>query len=179
MMPVLKYSAKNSEVIIRTAADLLRQGELIVYPTDTVYGLGADATNTKAVNKVFALKKRSKNKPLSVMVSDINMLKKYAKHTKGFKSGKYTFVIEPKKRLPVSKYDIGFRIPNHWCTRIAAELGRPVVTTSANIADRPVVKTIKEAKKIFGNKIALYIDEGRLAGRPSKVIVLAGGKRLR
>jgi len=178
-MPILKYSAKTSEVIIRLAADLLRQGGLIVYPTDTVYGIGADATNKKAVDKVFALKKRPKGKPLSVMVSDISMLKKYAKTVRGFKKGRYTFIIAPKKRLPVSKYDIGFRLPNHWCARIAGELGRPVVTTSANISERPIAKTAGEAKKLFGGKVALYIDGGRLNGKPSKVIVLGSGKRIR
>ncbi len=178
-MPMLRYSKCNSEVIIRLAAGLLRQGELIVYPTDTVYGIGADATDKKAVNKVFRLKKRPKSKPLSVMVSDIGMLKKYAKTVRGFKNGRYTFIIEPKKRLPVSQYDIGFRIPNHWCTKIAKELGKPVVTTSANISERPVAKTAKEAKRLFGNNIALYIDGGRLSGKPSKVVVLGSGKRIR
>jgi len=178
-MPIVKYSEKTSEVIIRLAADLLRQGELIVYPTDTVYGIGADATNKRAVAKVFALKKRPKSKPLSVMVSDIGMLKKYAKTVRGFKKGRYTFIIEPKKRLPVSKYDIGFRLPNHWCAKIAKELGRPVVTTSANVSEQPVAKTAKEAKKMFGDKVALYIDGGRLAAKPSKVVILRSGKRIR
>jgi L-threonylcarbamoyladenylate synthase len=176
---MLRYSKRNSEVLIRLAAGLLRQGELIVYPTDTVYGIGADATNRRAVAKVFALKKRSRSKPLSIMVSDTAMLKRYAKTVRGFKKGRYTFIIEPKKRLPVSKYDIGFRLPNHWCAKIAKELGRPVVTTSANVSERPVARTAKEAKKLFGDKIALYIDGGRLSGKPSKVVCLSTGKMLR
>lgn len=178
-MPMLRYSKRNSEVIIRLAADLLRQGELIVYPTDTVYGIGADATNKRTVARVFAIKRRPRSKPLSIMVSDIGMLRRYAKAVRGFKKGRYTFIIQPKKRLPVSNYDIGFRLPNHWCTKIAKELDRPVVTTSANVSERPVARTAREAKKLFGSKVSLYIDDGRLEGKPSKVVVLRSGKRIR
>ena len=148
------------------------KGGIIVYPTDTVYGLGADATNKRAVNKIYSLKKRPKSLPLSVLVSDFSMLKKYAKTTKGFKRGKYTFVLKPKKQLPVSKGSIGFRIPKHWCTNLAKEFGKPIVTTSANIHGQPVAQTITEAKRIFGKKVNLYIDGGKLGTKPSKIIFL-------
>lgn len=105
------------------------------------------------------------------------MLKKYAKinenQEKTLKKklpGKYTFILNSKKKLPVSKSKIGFRIPNHWCVILSRGFGKPITTTSANIHKQPIPKIIEEINKMFGNLISLYIDDGMLSGKPSKVI---------
>ncbi len=174
---IIKYSRKSLARICKTATNLLNKGMLIVYPTDTVYGIGANATNKKAVEKLFKIKHRSKEKSISVLVSSFRMLENYAKINPKQRKflekrlpGKYTFVLKPKRKLPVSKNKIGFRIPHHWCYLISKEFGRPITTTSANLSGEPIPKTIREIRKTFGDEISLYIDSGILSGKPSKVI---------
>jgi len=159
--------------------EALKAGKLVVYPTDTVYGLGADALNERAVDLVYEVKQRPRDQPISILVADFEMLYEYA-HVSGEQKktieeklpGPYTFILEPKQKLSVSNGNIGFRIPKHWCTKIAKELGRPITTTSANIHGREVPATITEMRKTFGEKIEVYIDGGTLAGKPSTVIDL-------
>ena len=169
------------------AVEALRAGKLIIYPTDTIYGLGCDATNETAVEKVYALKKRPRDMPLSVLVSDFEMLQKYADvSTEQMKlleeklPGPFTFILKPKKDLPVSDGNVGFRmIKNRLVNQIVKKFGRPVTATSANIHGEPAGTTIKELKAVFGTYIKLYISGGKLAGRPSKVIDLVNNKTIR
>ena len=162
--------------LYRKAAGLLKKGEIVVYPTDTVYGLGTDATSKSAVEKINRLKRRPASLPLSVMVADHKMLFKYAKTNQmqknmisGLLPGPYTLILEPKKKLPVSPGTVGFRIPDHECVKLARYLGKPVTSTSANIHGKPTHAWIGEIKRIFKKEVALYIDAGKLAGHPSRV----------
>jgi len=166
--------------------EALKAGKLIVYPTDTVYGLGADALNERAVDLVYGVKQRPRDQPISILVADFEMLYEYANASSEQKKrieeklpGPYTFILEPKKKLPVSTDNIGFRIPKHWCTKIAKELGRPITTTSANIHRLETPATITELRKAFGDKIDVYIDGGRLVGKPSTIIDLTTSKIVR
>jgi len=111
------------------------------------------------------------------------MLEKYAKINKNQRRllkkklpGKHTFILNPKKKIPVSKSKIGFRIPNHWCVLLSKEFGKPITTTSANIHKKPIPKAIKDINKIFEDSISLYIDEGILDGKPSKVMDITCSK---
>jgi len=165
--------------ICKIAANLLRKGEIIVYPTDTVYGIGGDATSEKVIKKIHEIKQRPLNKPISVLVSDLEMLGKYAEINekqmdilKKSLPGPYTFILKPKIKLPVSENNIGFRIPDHWCTLLAKEFEKPITTTSANIYKHPTPRNIEKIKDIFKDFVSLYIDEGILEGKPSKVIDL-------
>ncbi len=178
-MVVMRYTKRNEKEIVRKAVKVLKKGGLIVYPTDTVYGIGADATNKKAVSRVFKIKRRSK--PISVLVWNKTMLKKYSYPSKlSLKKlpGKYTFVLKPKKKLPVSKSNIGFRIPKHWCTEISKQFGKPITTTSANLTGKKTPSSIEKIKGTFGKDISLYIDSGSLSKKPSRVIDI-NGKRIR
>jgi L-threonylcarbamoyladenylate synthase len=163
----------------REAVKHLRKGELIVYPTDTTYGLGGDATSRRVVNRIRKLKHRPKEKYLTVMVSDHNMLKRWAKMDKlqeriarGLMPGKYTMILEPRRKLPVSPDTVGFRIPKHPCTRIAKLLNKPVISTSANIHGRPTPHGINDIKKLFGDDVAFYIAGGQLHKPPSRILDL-------
>jgi L-threonylcarbamoyladenylate synthase len=166
--------------------EALKAGKLIVYPTDTVYGLGADALNERAVDLVYGVKQRPRDQPISILVADFEMLYEYANASSEQKKrieeklpGPYTFILEPKKKLPVSTDNIGFRIPKHWCTKIAKELGRPITTTSANVHGKETPTTVTELRKTFGDKVEVYVDGGNLSGKPSTVIDLTASKVIR
>jgi len=178
---LLKYSKKDEKLIIKEAVKALKNGKLIVYPTDTVYGIGADATKSSCIRKIYEVKKRPSSSPISVLVSDKTMLKKYAYPSKlSLKKlpGTYTFILKPRKKLPVAKDYVGFRIPRHWCTKIAKEFGKPITTTSANLSGQPTANNIGDIQRVFGKSIALYIDGGTLSKKPSNIIDKEG-KRLR
>jgi L-threonylcarbamoyladenylate synthase len=166
--------------------EALRAGKLVIYPTDTIYGMGADALSKEAVDLVYEVKQRPRDQPISILVADFDMLYNYAKTSQAQKKvleeqlpGPYTFILEPKQRLPVSDGNIGFRIPKHWCTKIAKELGKPITTTSANIHGRETPATITELRKTFGDKVEVYVDGGTLSGKPSMVIDLTTSKTIR
>ena len=159
--------------------EALQAGKLIIYPTDTVYGMGADALNKEAVDLLYDVKQRPREQPVSVLVADFEMLYKYANVTEAQKKiieeklpGAYTFILEPRQKMPVSNGTAGFRIPKHWCTKIAKELGRPVTTTSANIHGLETPATVTELRKTFGEKVEAYVDGGKLSGKASTVVDL-------
>ncbi|MFH1474012.1 MAG: L-threonylcarbamoyladenylate synthase [Candidatus Aenigmatarchaeota archaeon] len=170
---------KTQNEIIKTAAEIIRKGQIVVYPTDTVYGIGGDATSEEVVRKVYEIKRRPMNMPISVLVSDFEMLEKYAEINeeqmailKKFLPGPFTFILKPKIRLFVSRGTVGFRIPNHWCTLIVKEFGKPITTTSANIHQQTTPDNIEKIRDNFKESVSLYIDEGTLEGKPSKVVDL-------
>jgi L-threonylcarbamoyladenylate synthase len=174
---ILKYAPADQDKICTTAARMLARGELIVYPTDTFYALGADATNPGAVRQVYKLKKSPLDQPLPILVASYDMLLRWARTgleqeriLRARLPGRYTFMLQPRKPLPVPAGSIGFRFPDHWCAKIADSLGRPITATPANIHNQPVPATIEEVKKIFGTRVALYIDQGPLAGKPPTVM---------
>lgn len=178
-MEILKVSTqdskKNNEVV-----RLIKQGKVIVCPTDTLYGLIADATNRKAVKRLFEIKKRPRRKAIPIFVKDIKMAKKLAyinknqeNFLKTFWPGKVTVVLKSKKKP--SK--IGLRIPNYKLINILLEkLRRPLTGTSANISGKPASGNIKRVLNQFKNQKNqpdLVIDAGNLAkSRPSIVLDL-------
>lgn len=169
---------------IRRAIDLLKKGELIVYPTDTLYGLGADIFNEEAVRKVYEVKKRPFNIPLPIALANIEEIEEYAfmndlayKLAERFLPGKITLILKKKRIIPdiISKEKIGIRIPNNEIAiKIAKEM--PVTATSANLHGKKAPYEINIAKKQLGNKIALYINAGKLSGIPSTIIDVSEGK---
>ena len=154
---------------ISKAINLLIRGEIIIYPTDTLYGFGVDATNSIAINKLNLLKKRKQ--PYSILVSDMQMIKKYSVFSKeiGFKldnifPGPYTAILEKSKNNGLSQSitlgleTIGIRIPkNKFALNLVRELGKPIITTSVNRHGNAALNNIDEIKKVFNN-IALFKD---------------------
>ena len=169
--------------IIKKAVSALKNGELIVYPTDTLYGIGADIFNEEAVKKVFEVKKRPFSEPLSVAVSSYRDIEKLAyvndeimKVVKKFLPGPLTLVLRKKETVPdivtAGEDSIAIRIPNNEIAlKIVSNFGF-ITATSANIHNKPVPFTIDEIKRVFEDKIKLYIDHGKLYGRPSTIIDL-------
>jgi L-threonylcarbamoyladenylate synthase len=189
-MQVLKISQRNFSEILEKATTALKRGRVLICPSDTVYGLICRATDKKAVERVFKIKKRVKTKPIGLFVKDIKMAKKWAwidarqeKFLKKFWPGKFTAVLKSKKSLSgiVFKGTVGLRIPgNKFLLSVLERSGCPLAQTSANISGRPASTKIKEALKQFQGRAEqpdLVLDAGDLEpSLPSTVIDLISKK---
>jgi len=169
------------ENIIDKAVLALKKGELIVYPTDTLYGIGADIKSIKAVEKVFDIKKRPKEKPLSVAVSDFNSLKKIAfVNNKSkilaekFLPGPLCLILNKKENVPDivtgGLKKVAIRIPDNKLALNLTKSFGPITCTSANIHKKPVPNVISAIHMHFKDKISVYIDEGELHSKPSTIV---------
>ncbi len=165
----------------------LKNGEVIVYPTDTLYGLGADIYNDSAVKKIFLIKKRSIDQPLSIAVSNINSLKNVAfvddrviRIAKSFLPGKLTLVLKKKNVisdiLSAGSDLIAVRIPDNPIALEILSFFGPLTCTSANIHGMKTPNKIKEIKMLFKDKINIYIDAGKLENKPSTIVDLSRKK---
>lgn len=172
---------------IQEAVKVLHRDGLVVYPTDTIYGLGADALSDEAVMEVYEAKHRLLSKPISIAVSDRDMLGALAVVTpvaetfiEQFLPGPFTVVLKAKKLLPAMLTGgtgmIGIRIPAH---PIALELIRqfdgPITATSANLSGGKDPVTINDVHVRYD----LLIDVGRLTGLPSTVVDLVEMRMIR
>lgn len=171
------------------AAAIIAGGGIVAVPTDTVYGLVADARNEDAVRKTFVMKKRPPEKAFPVFVKDIAMARRYAyisdakaKFLAEIWPGPTTVVFHHKEKLPAvltgGTDTIGIRIPgHHFLSALLGRLDFPLAQTSANIADMPPAKTADEIAGYFKNPAAqpdLIIDGGELSGAPSTVVDCTG-----
>lgn len=166
---------------IKAAVNALKEGKTVLYPTDTVYGIGANIFDLEAVQKVFSIKKRSLNKPLSVCVSKIEDIENIAYLNKDLKRlisdifpGPFTVILNKKENVPSiltsGGKTVGIRIPDN---RVCRELSRkfPITTTSANISGKPVPESVAGVLKQLGDQIDLILDAGICRhGIPSTVI---------
>jgi len=184
-MEILKINPRNYKKIVKIAEKSIKEGKVLICPTDTVYGLIANATNKKTVKKIFQIKKRSFKKPIPLFVKDIKMAKRIAKIDKNqgellkkYWPGKITVRLNRKgnkKLYGVDKKTIALRIPKYKFLKILLEkLNFPLVQTSANISRKPPIINIKEALETFNkkNKPDLIIDGGVLKNKRSKIIDL-------
>lgn len=192
MTKILKISPDNPEEgKILCAAEFLRGGGLLIYPTDTVYGLGC-SIYSPGMKRLFEIKKRNRDMPLSVAFSSIGMVEEYAivgKKEGGFikdnVDGPYTFILKKKSRIPgavtAGKDTVGVRIPNHVVAqRIIEKAGGPIITTSANVSGTVAPVNVDEISDEIKEAVDLIIDSGPCrVGRPSRVIDLRSGKVLR
>ena len=190
-MRIVRLSKKTLEKIAKETANKLNAGKVIACPTDTVYGLIADATNKKAVERVLLIKGRKKTKPLPIFVSSITMAKRFAhiserqeKFLKKSWPGKVTAVLESRDVLPRetgTRESIGLRVPKHTLVREILQKAKiPLTGTSANISGESPLRDSKEIFRQFQNRTYtpdILIDEGKLSfSRPSKVIDIRGQK---
>ncbi len=165
-------------------AQILKEGGVVAYATDTVYGIGCDITNKKAIEKIYQLKQRDKKKPFSFMCSDLKNISRYAKVSnyayktmKRLLPGPYTFVLEGSREVPkmmlTRRKTAGIRVPDHaLCLTLVRELGNPILTTSATMPDGTVFEDASLIHDHFGQRLDVVIDSGPVAGTPSSVIAL-------
>ena len=162
------HNIKDSNSI-KVAGEILINGGIIIYPTDTLYGFGVDATNTKAIEKLNILKKRKQ--VYSIIVNSLDMLKKYAIIEKNYISkisnylpGAYTLILNKRESnlshlVSLNLNTIGIRIPMHnFPLKIVENVGRPIITTSVNIHNQKSLYKLSDIKATF-NKVDIFYDE--------------------
>lgn len=187
-MKFLKTSIDEvDEDIVSEAINVLANGGVILYPTDTVYGLGANIFDNRAVRRIFEIKQRSLLKPLSILVSDLKAIDLVAKVSlnqkeliRDYLPGPYTFILKKRKIIPRvitsgSSY-VGVRVPDN---QLACGLSSlfPITTTSANLSDDEVLPNPCEILKQLDCDVDLVIDVGDLnSNKPSSIIDLSGIK---
>ncbi|MEJ2219592.1 MAG: L-threonylcarbamoyladenylate synthase [Desulfobacterales bacterium] len=170
--------------LIRKAVDILVKGGIVVYPTDTHYGIGCDILNKKAIERIYQLKQRNRNKPFSFICSGLKNISHYAKVSnyayktmKRLLPGPYTFILEGSKLVPkimlTKRKTAGIRVPDHKiCLELVAELGNPIITTSATLPDGSILNDASLIHDVFKKRIDLVIDGEFVSGQPSSVISL-------
>jgi tRNA threonylcarbamoyl adenosine modification protein (Sua5/YciO/YrdC/YwlC family) len=182
---LLRINPQNPQPrLIRKVVEVLQGGGVIAYPTDTVYGLGCDLYNKKGIERIYLIKRSEKNRPFSFICADLKDISLYAKVSnfgyktmKRFLPGPYTFVLEGTKLVPkimlTKRKTAGIRVPdNPICLAIAKELGSPVISTSAAMADGKPFYDPAEIEERLGRVLDLVIDGGILVSEPSSVIDL-------
>jgi L-threonylcarbamoyladenylate synthase len=180
---------KSNQSNIKKAKKYLNKNYCIGVPTETVYGLAANAYIDSAVKKIFNLKKRPKNNPLIVHYHDINTLERdclinsnFIKLYKKFSPGPITYVLKLKKDSKISKYvtnnqkSLAVRFPKHTLFKnLLKQLDYPLAAPSANITTKVSAVKVKDVKEEFGNKIKYVLDGGTCAiGIESTIINLIG-----
>jgi len=176
---------------IRTVVDSLRKGGVIIYPTDTIYGLGCDIYNTEAIERICRIKKTDPKKTqFSFICNDLSHLSNYSKavDTPVFRllkkalPGPYTFILEASKEVPkllkTRKETVGIRIPDHKITqRIVTELGHPIMSVSLPMDGDVEYYTDPELMyDLFGKQVDIVIDSGIGNTIPSTVIDCSSGE---
>ncbi|ABM80623.1 L-threonylcarbamoyladenylate synthase [Hyperthermus butylicus] len=182
-------AAAATMAAIRVAARIVALGGLVVYPTDTVYGLGANPFSSYAVWRVFRAKERPSNRPIPVLVSSLRAAEKIAelddrarRLAERFWPGPLTIVVPAKPGLPSLLHAgtgrIGVRVPNHpIALKFIEAVGGAITGTSANLHRKPSPCTVQEAMKQLGCRVDIYLDGGPTpGGTPSTVVDLTTPK---
>ncbi len=174
---------------VEKCVEVLRAGGLILYPTDTVWGIGCDATNEEAVAKVYALKRSEEKTSMLCLMRDADMIVRYVNKAPGIAfevmelSDKPLTAILPgavgvAKNLIPEAETLGVRIPQHeFCQALLRKFGKPIVSTSANISGEPAAKRLKDVDEVIIKGVD-YIVHPRLEGKPtlkpSSIIAFGG-----
>jgi tRNA threonylcarbamoyl adenosine modification protein (Sua5/YciO/YrdC/YwlC family) len=176
--------------IVKRAAEVLASGGLVIYPTDTVYGLGCSVENKNAIERIHLIKGQRPDKPFSFVCSDLTHISEYAhvsnaafKTMKHLVPGPYTFILPAArmKRLPrilVSRRKtVGVRVPNSPVTlALVKELGHPILSTSVTLESGEVMNDPEKITAAFRNAVDLILDGGLLTSEPSTVLDLTGDR---
>jgi len=190
-MRIVKLEAKRGELeadILEEVLTHLREGRLVVYPTDTVYALGADPYNKEAVRKLYKLKKRPVHMPISIAVASLKELKRLGKISgevlniyEGYLPGPITLLLRKGKEAPpppVSSANlIGVRIPDNPIALLLAKEFGPITSTSANLHGRIAPSNAETSIQQLGKEVSIYLDCGPcFYGRESTVVDVSGRK---
>lgn len=170
---------------INKAVEVLKKGGVIIYPTDTVYGLGCDIFNKAALEKIYLIKNESGTKLFSFLCPDLKDIATYAKVTdyaykkmRKLLPGPYTFVLPAAKEVPkklwTKRKTVGIRIPDNEIARtLASQLGNPIISTSATTRKGISLHEPQEIRRIFNTQVDLMLSSGSLTGDHSSIIDLS------
>jgi len=166
--------------LISKVVKVLDQGGLIIYPTDTFYGIGCDVFNKRSIRRIYQLKKRPLSKPFSFICANLKDISLYAQVSnnayrimKRTLPGPYTFVLEGTRLVPklmlTSRKTVGIRVPNNKiCLAIVEGLGRPIISSSINLEEPSIIHDT------YSSLVDLVIDGGVISYEPSTVVSLVG-----
>jgi tRNA threonylcarbamoyl adenosine modification protein (Sua5/YciO/YrdC/YwlC family) len=187
MAEVLRIHSKNPQMrFINKAIEILRNGGVIIYPTDTVYGLGCDIFQKKAIERIYQIKPSLKDKPLSFICADLKDIAQYAKvSTQVYRflryafPGPYTFILpaarEVPKKLWSKRKTVGIRVPDNLIAQILSkELGHPIVSTSVTDENGDILNDEESIVKYYGKLVDLILYSGPLSTLPSTIIDFSG-----
>lgn len=164
--------------LITKVVEVLDKGGLIIYPTDTFYGMGCDLFNKRSIRRIYQLKKRPLSKPFSFVCGNLKDISLYAQVSnnayrimKRTLPGPYTFILEGTRLVPklmlTSRKTVGIRVPNNKiCLAIVEGLGRPIISTSINLEDPSLIHDT------YSSLVETVIDGGVISYEPSTVISL-------
>lgn len=171
---------------INKAVDVLKSGGVIIFPTDTFYGLGCDLFNKDGIDQLFSIKQESDTKLFSFICSSLKDISAYAKVSDyAYKSmkkllpGPYTFILPAAKIVPKKLWDkrktVGIRVPDHQVTlQIVELLGNPIISTSVSNRKGESLIDPFEIKNVFNSTVDLMLASGNIAHEPSSIIDLSG-----
>ena len=172
-MKIFNWKEQIKETELEEVNKSLKNGELVIFPTETVYGIGANATNSKAVDDIFIAKGRANDNPLIVHLGDTQQIENYAYITSdiekklidAFMPGPFTIILKKKENIPnnvsAGLDTVGIRIPsNKIANTILKTSNIPVAAPSANVSGKPSGTKIEDIKEEFNNKVSIIIDGG-------------------
>lgn len=183
---LLQINPQNPQPrLIQEVVSMLKQGAVVCYPTDTVYGIGCDIFNQKAVNRIYQIKRRPKQKPFSFMCSSLKNVSEYChvsnsayRLMKKMLPGPYTFILPALKIVPkimlTKQKTVGIRVPDNPISMALVDgLGNPVLTTSAITADDDIpLANAYELEEKIGKMVDIIIDGGPIFPSPSSIVSL-------
>jgi len=185
-MEYFELHAQNPQTrFVNKAVEVLKNGGVIIYPTDTVYGIGCDIYNKQAIDRIFQIKNDTSEKLFSFICSDFKEISKYAKisdyaykRMKHLLPGPYTFILPAAKLVPKvlwsKRKTVGIRIPdNPISLMLVKELGNPIISTSTTNRKGDLLYDPFEIKNIFDPHVDLMLSSGNISGSPSSVIDLS------
>lgn len=186
-MEFFELHPQNPQIrFISKAVDVLKSGGIIVFPTDTYYGLGCDLFNKAGIDQILSIKNENDTKLFSFICSDLKDISKYAKVSdyayrtmKHLLPGPYTFILPAAKVIPKKLWSkrktVGIRVPDHSVTlQLVRQLGNPIASTSATTRLGEPITDPFEIKNIFNSRVDLMLASNTVSFEPSSVVDLSG-----
>ena len=188
MQNYFNFEEKSDYTKLNKPADIIRNGGIAIFPTETVYGIGTNGFNEESIRKIYEIKKRDFSKPISLLVSNMEMVKMVAEDVSDleyalmekFWPGPFTIILKKKKIVPdiltANSDTVGVRMPNGIVAKKLIEYaGVPVATPSANISGKPSGTSINDIIEDFKGKVDYIIDTGLSElGIPSTIVKVVG-----
>lgn len=179
-----------SDSSIEAAAQAIRDGELVVYPTETVYGLGGDAVDADAIDAVFTVKQRSRSNPLSLAVPTVEAALPYIqisgvehRFMRAFLPGPITVVCAKREAVPDAltggRDRVGIRVPDHPVATALLDDVAPITATSANLSGAGSVRSVEDLDASVRSAVAVVLDAGTTPGMESTVVDVANEEIIR
>lgn len=186
-MEFFELHPQNPQIrFMNKAVDVLKSGGIIIFPTDTYYGLGCDLFNMEGIKQILSIKNETDAKLFSFICSDLKDISQYAKVSdyayrtmKHLLPGPYTFILPAAKVIPKKLWSkrktVGIRVPNHSVTlQIVRDLGNPIVSTSTTTRLGEVLIDPFEIKNVFNSRVDLMLASNSMSFEPSSIVDLSG-----